>query len=113
MARITLSLTPVRFRSMRRSVERSKLAGRELMIVIIDLSLKPALTSLTMAAFVKGAVLSRDCPHTRAQFIRQRATRRLRLKIKRFMMASSSVRDVSFQLPAPLHSEWDGRGSGC
>src|ERR1041385_7494735 len=106
MARITLSLTPVRFRSMRRSVERSKLAGRELIIVIIDLSLKPALTSLTMAAFVKGVVLSRDCPQTRAQFIRRQRTRRtLRLKIKRFMMASSFVRDVSFPQPAPLHSE--------
>src|ERR1041385_3345538 len=112
---MTLSLTPVRLSSMIRSVDKSKLTGLEAMIVIIDLSLKPALTSLTMAVFVRGVVLLRGCPHATEQLIRSdRTRRRLRLNEKRFMMASSSVRDVvTFWLPAPVHSQSDGCGSGC
>src|SRR5258705_12346684 len=54
MARITFSVTPVRFSSIILSVERSKWAGREAMIEIIVFSLKPAFTSLTTAALVSG-----------------------------------------------------------
>src|SRR5215208_3006020 len=104
MARITFSLTPVRLSSMIRSVDKSNWTGREAIIVIIDFSLKPALTSLTIEAFVR-VELSRDCPHTRAQLIRrQRIRRRLRLNRTRFMVASSSISDdVALEQPAAIH----------
>src|SRR5690349_17797782 len=79
------SLTPVRFSSMSRSVERSNRAGREPIIVMIDFSLKPALTSLTTAALVSGVVLP-DCAQTKLELIRRKRTRRrLRLNRKPFI----------------------------
>src|SRR6185503_6282649 len=111
---MTFSLTPVRLSSMIRSVDKSKLTGRAAMIVIIDFSLKPALTSLTMEAFVRGAGLLRGCPHDGEQNTRRhRIRRRLRLNRKRFMMVSSSVHDdAAFSQPAPVHHpEQDGCGS--
>src|SRR5690349_1836728 len=92
MARITFSLTPVRLSSMSRSVDRSKRAGREAIIVMMDFSLKPALTSFTTAAFVSGAVLP-VCAQTKVEpKRRQRTRRRLRLNKKPFIIVSSLLR---------------------
>src|SRR5690242_1936931 len=100
---------------MMRSVDKSKLTGFDSMIVIIDFSLKPALTSLTIETFVRASLSVRDCPHAGGQIIsRPRIRRRLWLNRKRFMMVSSSVRDdVVLQQPAPNHSEPLDCGSGC
>src|ERR1044072_8757880 len=82
MARMTFSLTPVFLSSISRSVDRSKRAGREPIIVMMDLSLKPALTSLTMAALVSGVLLE-VCAHKAVEPMRrQRTRRRLRLNRK-------------------------------
>src|SRR6185369_10342525 len=54
IARMMLSFTPLRFNSMRCSVSSLKSLGRLPMIVMIVFSLKPALTSRTIAAFVSG-----------------------------------------------------------
>src|ERR1051326_8134841 len=82
MARMTFSLTPVFLSSISRSVDRSKRAGREPIIVMMDLSLKPALTSLTTAALVSGVLLE-VCAHKAVEPMRrQRTRRRLRLNRK-------------------------------
>src|SRR6185369_7289937 len=70
---------------MRRSVVKSNLTTRAPMMVIMDLSLKPALTSLTTEAFVRRALLSPDCAHAEAQINRQRTRRRQRKNKKTFI----------------------------
>src|ERR1700754_1245512 len=54
MARITFSLTPLRFSSIILSGDRSKLGIRESIIEMMVFSLKPALASLTTEALVSG-----------------------------------------------------------
>src|SRR6185369_3705206 len=63
IARIIFSLTPLRFSSIRCSVSSLKLLGRLPMIVMIVFSLKPALTSLTIDAFVSGPSDCCCCPN--------------------------------------------------